>query len=569
MGLLNPIAEPEKIVDLELAEAIRRLPSETFLTELDALSRDQERADWIRARCLYDFELFCFFFFEAHCRYDFSMMHRDFMSRYTEIRRRVKEADAAPRGYAKTTIKALFKPIHDICYNLEKFILVISNTDDQAVGRTKDIRAELLENQALSELYGPFFKTKNPAQTDFVVDQGDHQTRVLGLGSGAEMRGIKKGAFRPTKIILDDAEHSEKIENPSFREKFQAWYDDVVGKLGDDEVNVEVIGTVIHKSGMLQGLVENPGYRGKIWKAVIEWDQAPELWEQWKRIYTDLTVSKDERDARATAFFEQNKAAMLTGTQVLWPEKQSYYHLMCELAEMGRRSFFKERQNDPRGDDEKLFNLDRLQYCRQDRDGIFFESQNRHVKYTELKFFGVLDPATGQEHKKSKKKPDYACLLTGAVDKFGYLYVIEDWTKREPPTRQINQIFEHHERWNYQKFGVETNLYRNLMMTDILEEKKRREKVRMDKEHPDPTIRIPFYDIVQTDGKVERIYTLEPKVTNGWIVFNRSLSKPFYDCLEAFPKGDHDDPPDALEMLYSLVNRRYEARAVGVNPQSR
>jgi hypothetical protein len=56
---------------------------------------------------------------------------------------------------------------------------------------------------------------------------------------------------------------------------------------------------------------------------------------------------------------------------------------------------------------------------------------------------------------------------------------------------------------------------------------------------------------------------MEPKVEHGWCVFNRNLSQEFFDQMYEFPKGDHDDGPDCLEILYGLVHGRY--KAIGFN----
>lgn len=132
--------------------------------------------------------------------------------------------------------------------------------------------------------------------------------------------------------------------------------------------------------------------------------------------------------------------------------------------------------------------------------------------------------------------------------------------KGAAPTKYITEIFEHHEKYNYQKFGVETNLYRNLLVPNIVKERQEREKQQKKK------IRIPFYDIDNIENKEKRIYTLEPKVSHGWILFNRNIDQEFMNQLLNFPHADHDDGPDALEMLWGLVNKRYGVNPLSINP---
>ena len=170
---------------------------------------------------------------------------------------------------------------------------------------------------------------------------------------------------------------------------------------------------------------------------------------------------------------------------------------------------------------------------------------------------GALDPSTGETT--SRTLGDYAALLTGYMDPKGRLLVQNCWMKRKPPSVWIKEIFELHKEFEYSKFGVETNLYRNLLMPNILEERKRQEK------SSGKIIRIPFYDIENTENKEKRIEMIEPKVSHGYILFNKSLGHEFFRQLEEFPRSDHDDGPDALEMLWRLGNNAFRASPLSIN----
>ncbi|CAH8721972.1 hypothetical protein WDD9_006556 [Paenibacillus melissococcoides] len=62
------------------------------------------------------------------------------------------------------------------------------------------------------------------------------------------------------------------------------------------------------------------------------------------------------RQEDARAFYEDNKADMLEGTEVLWEEKLSYYDLMVIKISEGEASFNSEIQNDPIDPDSCTFN---------------------------------------------------------------------------------------------------------------------------------------------------------------------------------------------------------------------
>ena len=84
----------------------------------------------------------------------------------------------------------------------------------------------------------------------------------------------------------------------------------------------------------------------------------------------------------------------------------------------------------------------------------------------------------------------------------------------------------------YVKFVVETNLYRGLLLENINRERKNREREQKKKGVKEWAIKVPFYEIDNRENKTKRIYTLEPKVSNGWICFNRSLSIDFMNMIE-------------------------------------
>jgi predicted phage terminase large subunit-like protein len=367
------------------------------------------------------------------------------------------------------------------------------------------------------------------------------------------MRGIRYREVRPTKIILDDVEHSEEVESEMLRDKLKAWYEDVVSNIGDEETNIDFVGTVLHRQSLLRQLLKNPRYKTHEYKSVISWAERKDLWDQWREIYCNL--DNDNRLEDALAFFKANEQEMMKGVEVLWPEKEPYYYLQEKIVEMGMRSFMKEKQNDPMSDEEKVFTPESIWWYEETPQGLLIERTNTLIPWNQLTAYGAIDPSTGQTKVSgnTKKKPDFTCLLPGYGDAKGRLFVHEDFLKRVPPTTFIQKIFEFWDRYKFYKFGVETNLFRNLLLKNIQDEKNRLEKERK------APVSVKFYDIELHENKEKRIYSLEPRVFHGWILFNKKKVSPeFMNQLYDFPKGVHDDGPDCLEMLWGLVNNKYK-----------
>ena len=507
----------------------------------------------IIARCSFDFHAFCSIFFQHYCENAFNKYHLDKFRDFVFGQRGARDADAAPRGYAKSTIEVLFKPLHDIAYESENFILILSNTYDQSVSKVQDIRSELIENKLYSAIYGDCLASGKAGKDNFIVSRGDYQCRITALGSGSEMRGIRHKNFRPTKIILDDIEHSTEVEKEMLRNKMQEWFKDVVGKLGSPKTNYSIVGTVLHERSLLKSLIENPRYKSRMYKAIISWATNKKLWDEWTEIYTNFDLDKDDRQKKALKFYHDNKKKMDEGVEVLWPDREPYYALQEEIIEYGIRSFMKEKQNSPMTDETKVFDPVSFKYYTKTAKGILITKTKILVPWNQLTSYGVIDPSTGERKPSTNRDVDFTCILSGYKDMRGRLFVDSDITKRIPPSVFVRRIFEQQAYYKYRSFGVEINLFRNLLMKNLLDERKKVEKAEKRK------IECQFYQINQVENKHKRIYSVEPKVFHGQILFNSDqISTEFWNQLKDFPKGDHDDCPDALEMLWGLVNNKYK-----------
>lgn len=533
-----------------------------FLSLLQSIAKNEPQIakKMLFERCKTDLELFSRAYFSHYCRYNFNEFHHSVFENENSFDRQARRIYIAPRGSAKSTLVSLITPIRDLVFGLEKFILLISHTEDQAVQKLKDIRSELLENAALQKDFGPFFNSRNVGATEFVAHSKHFACKFKAVGSGTEIRGIRHKENRPTKIIFDDIEHSERVENELLRKKDADYFFEVVSKVGSETTNITGVGTILHEDSLLQKLKNNPVYETKSFKSVKQWSTNEALWQQWKKIFTDLDnpARKDDADR----FYQENQTLMLEGTEVLWPEKEDYYYLMKEMIEIGTPAFLQEKQNEPVNPETRIFN--HVTYYDVLESGVKVENSDRIIPWAELKnhCFGVLDPATGQTKPKIGLGSDYSCLVAGYLHPTtGRIFVHYEFTKVVPPSVFIDQIFNTHETFEFQKFGVEINLYRNLLMQDIIKERKERERKNSSK-----LTKLAFYEIENTAPKRQRIFALEPKVSHGWIVFNRNLSKEFMNQILQFPNAAHDDAPDALEMLYNLCLNKYPASPLSVKP---
>ena len=448
----------------------------------------------------------------------------------------VRRAVAAPRGHAKSTNLTFKGTMHSTLYGYKHYPIIISDSSEQADGFLDNIRVEFEENTAILEDFGSL--AGSVWRSNVLVTKTN--IKIEAIGSGKKIRGRKHRNWRPDLIILDDVENDENVRTPVQRKKLKDWFDKAVSKSGDDYTDIVYIGTLLHYDSLLAKTLTNPAYRSIKYKAVIQFSQADDLWQQWESIFTDL--SNDDRESEALAFFQAHKEAMLEGTQVLWEEKLSYYDLMVMRVSEGEASFNSEEQNEPINPDDCLFMEEWFDY---------YNEAEVNFGDPAFDFFGFIDPSLGKT-----KRSDFSAIVTLAKHKgSGYMYVVDADIERRHPDRIIADVLAK-ERWlrasfghGYRKLGAETNQFQWFLKEELA------------KASAKAGLYHPIEEVQQTSDKVMRIQTLQPDVKNKYIKFNRR-HKRMLEQLTQFPMGAHDDGPDALEGARSIAKRVKRFRIV-------
>ena len=448
----------------------------------------------------------------------------------------VRRAVAAPRGHAKSTNLTFKGTMHSTLYGYKHYPIIISDSSEQAEGFLDNIRVEFEENTAILEDFGSL--AGSVWRSNVLLTKTN--IKIEAIGSGKKIRGRKHRNWRPDLIILDDVENDENVRTPEQRKKLKDWFDKAVSKSGDDYTDIVYIGTLLHYDSLLAKTLTNPAYRSIKYKAVIQFSQADDLWQQWESIFTDL--SNDDRESEALAFFQAHKEAMLEGTQVLWEEKLSYYDLMVMRVSEGEASFNSEEQNEPINPDDCLFMEEWFDY---------YNEAEVNFGDPAFDFFGFIDPSLGKT-----KRSDFSAIVTLAKHKgSGYMYVVDADIERRHPDRIIADVLAK-ERWlrasfghGYRKLGAETNQFQWFLKEELA------------KASAKAGLYLPIEEVQQTSDKVMRIQTLQPDVKNKYIKFNRR-HKRLLEQLTQFPMGAHDDGPDALEGARSIAKRVKRFRIV-------
>lgn len=446
-----------------------------------------------------------------------------------------RRATAAPRGHAKSTNLTFKGSLHAALYRYKRYIIILSDTSDQANGFLSAIKDELEDNGAIREDFGDL--TGGVWRENVIItSQG---VRIDAIGAGQKIRGRKHKNWRPDLMVLDDIENDENVRTVEQRKKLENWFYKAVSKAGDTYTDIVYIGTLLHYDSLLAKVLKNPAYRSVKYKAVQSFSTSP-LWETWESIYTDL--GNEGRELEAKKFFEKNREEMLAGTKVLWEEKLSYYDLMVTRVSEGEASFNSELQNEPVNPDDCLFNEEWFDY---------YNPEDMDFSSADFRFYGFVDPSLGKN-----RRADYSAILTGALEvPTGYLYILDADIARRHPDAIISDVLQKAD-WiqrtygkRYVKFGVETVQFQWFLKEQLAKSSAR------------ARIYLPIEEVPQSSDKVLRIQTLQPDIKNKYIKFSRR-HKLLLEQLQYFPMADHDDGPDALEGLRTIAQGGRKKRLI-------
>lgn len=474
-----------------------------------------------------------------------SDLHRDLygLLETTPAQRGQRLAIAAPRGSAKSTVVSGVYLLWSLCHATEQYIVILSATADQAAGFLDLVKDELATNHQLREDFPEVCEPlgRKPRPERWRKDEIITRTgiRISALGAGQRLRGRKHGPDRPTLIVLDDIEHVNNTETPEVRRKLDRWFRRTVLRCGTSTTNIIMVGTIQHYDALLAKVVDPkqfPTWRGCVYRSIVRWSPAKELWETWTNLFHGRGEWADHTGpAAAKAFCAQHREAMLADTEVLWPVAEPYEYLMEMREGDGHLSFDAEMQNEPVNPAECLFQPEDIVYWDQawPNEGALFAAIGDHARIV-----GACDPSLG------KSGSDYSAIITLLQDtRTRQLYVLDADIRRRLPNQTIEDIIAHHQHRRYDRFVVESNGFQELMVNQLQDRARKAGQS------------LPIRMVTHQRDKRARIQNLHPHVHSGALQFNTHHHE-LLEQLRFYPKASHDDGPDALEMAATLAISR-------------
>ncbi len=256
-----------------------------------------------------------------------------------------------PREFGKTTVVNCGYPLYSICFNLERYIVICSETATEAESNLRTVKYELVTNDIIKHYFGEL-KT-NRVKDEFGKWNEKYAKTSNGIylaakGAGSQIRGIKAINVRPTLIIVDDPQGIRTILTEHTLDKMDTWLENEVifaratkyqrkvgGKTKTFEGKVRLLGTVVHH---------------------------------------ECLVNRKRKDSRFTTVFMQAIEQDANGNRVsLWPEMFSLEFLdnqRKEYKDNGKEKvWMQEKMNVPMSEEDKPFDKNKIKYWDNVADG--------------------------------------------------------------------------------------------------------------------------------------------------------------------------------------------------------
>lgn len=543
----------------DVARAVERFP--------DDPQSVYERASFWCLAC------FATYFFEEEMSVPFGGQHDVFFRLLKHDEREKHLNILAPRGSGKSTCVARIYPLWKMFYYdvllahdlpVDAFILVISYSYMQAKDHLLAIRDKIEGDARFAHLEG----TRIWGNAEIQTAQGVY---LVPLSVGKSLRGVLKGRSRPTLVILDDTDSSDTVRNPEMREKARTWHDTSLLPAGQaGYTNFVQIDTTKHPEAMSMILQTRPSVRTTHMRAIpqpadLYHPDHEDRWEQWAKIYSDLSVEDVVREERAQRYYDEHEAEMTAGVQELWPERLSYLQIRKFIIERGYRFTMQEFQNSLSADDEFIFDMDKASRFKVVRDG-FQRSDDVLIKWNQMAGATCFLDWSGT--RSDTRDNCFACVVCvvwvpqrGRVDaKWGHMagthaYVFSSWIERGTGATQytalldifdavrgvlLSKVTSHVPQFHCVQEGfIDTTGFVKPgaihMFQSVLEKRAFKD------------VDLMFLSRAGAEEKHTRIRLLQAPFDNGWLHFNEVLPAEFERQLSLFPTADFDDGPDALE----------------------
>ena len=425
-------------------------------------------------------------------------------------------AIAAPRGHAKSTAGTHTFSLACLAFKERDHIMIVSDTEGQAINFLGNIKREILENEDLKHVFG-FGSLIKDTETEIVGTYTDgSQYRVIARGSEQKLRGMIWRNKRPNLVLCDDLENDEIVQNDVRREKFRQWFFKALLPSESDECLFRVVGTILHLDSLLERLMPSD-----------------------KDLDTVNTPLKQYSDNEDRVWYSiRYRAHDEDFNNILWPEKFNKERLQSI-----RRLFIEQGDAEGYGQEYLNYPIDPATAYFRKSDVIPMESEDID-SYKE--YYAAADLAISE-----KDKSAFTAIVVVGLDRANILHIVDVRRFRGDAYDIINELFSVQLRWKPELFIIEQEniarsigpLLRNEMVTK--------------------GVFINIEPVIATQDKMKRARSMQMRFKARQVKTNydEDWSIDFIEELLQFPKGRYADQVDAMSHIGMVLDKMAEVKS--------
>lgn len=379
-------------------------------------------------------------------------------------------------------------------------VIVASYSGDLATEFGQATR-DIVASPEYRKIFNTRLRADSKAKGKWKTDQGGGYTAV-GVGGAITGKGFKIG------IIDDPFKNREEADSETIRESRWSWYKSTFYTRQEAASAIIVIMTRWHTDDLVGRLIKQQ-----------EEAEAERLqfYDKWTRITFPAIATEDE------AYRKKGEA--------LWPEKFPIEDLRVKENSLGPYEWSSLYMASPITSENQEF-----------KDSWFKKRKWEEVEILNTRKFATIDPGgKGLEN-------DNTGVIRNYVDNQNN-WNIKAMGVHFDSQEMLELIFRLHDE-GFEKIGIEETVYLKAVKPFYDDVCKKRNK---------------FPNIVAlkqpTAQKEVRIRGLIPRYSSGSIFHIEGQCKDLEDELIVFPKGAHDDVPDALAMQLEIAEPPIDERA--------
>lgn len=428
---------------------------------------------------------------------------------------------AAPRGHAKSTAITKCYTLAAVLFRAADYVLIVSDTYNQACLFLGEIKRELIQNQDLVELFGLKKDTDgNPIidmdrENDIIVTLADgHSFRITALGSEQKVRGLLWNGRRPNLIVGDDLENDEIVMNPERRDKFKQWVQNALLPCLSERGKIRIVGTILHMGSFLESTMPRDASDNSA--------------------HSDLSVKmKRPMDgwfsARYAAHGPDGKFEKILWDRV-YPSGMRQEQRLREIQD------FYARQGNPEGYYQEYLNrpIDPKHSLFKEEDMGEMTEKDFELPFAHYPCYLSVDLALS-----TKEKRDWSVFGVGSVDETGMLYIRNIIRERMDPKEIVDTIVRLKAIYKFNVMLIGKGALEKAIGPYLLDELLKRQQF------------LHIEKIPEVVDKRSRAQSIRARMRAGGVKFDKRKAwfPEFKQEMLQFDRGQHDDQVDMMSLF--------------------